>query len=166
MAERVFVAWVEPITKQLFADAAEVVAFVKAAPSEFWARPSVVDGWLNRDVLAHLAGGNDQMVQTVLRAVVVGEAIDAGVLDPDTDAENEERVRERRSWPIERLLAEFERDGEEMQDLLSKLTDEHSDLRLAGTELTLGKLMRIVEHERHDMLHLEQLRAAVRDSGA
>ena len=88
------------------------------------------------------------------------------VLDPDTDAENEARVRERRSWPIERLLAEFERDGEEMQDLLSKLTDEHRELRLGGRELTLGKLMRIVEHERHDLLHLRQLRAAVRDNGA
>jgi uncharacterized protein (TIGR03083 family) len=158
---RSFAAWVHSTAAMLGADAAEVLAFVDSAPAEFWDRDSVVAGWLNRDVLAHMAGGNDQMVQVVLRAVLAGQPIDAGVLEPDTDADNAAGIAERRTWPLADVIAEFDQGAEEMLDLLSRLSDAHAGVRLGDGTFTLGKLLRIVERERHDHLHLEQLRAGM-----
>jgi hypothetical protein len=65
----------------------------------------------------------------------------------------------RRGWPLARLLAELERDGDEVQELLAHLTDGDEDRRWSGFPLTLGAFLRIVEEERHDLLHLDELRA-------
>jgi hypothetical protein len=158
MAERTFPAWVEPLAQVLAADRGEVIAFAREAPADCWVRPSVVEGWTNKQILAHLAGGNDQIVQVMLRAVTRGEALDPHLFDVDTDAENAARIAARQSWSIDALIGELARDGEEIQELLSRLSDEDRE-RAAGPGLTVGKFLRIVEHERHDKLHLEQLRA-------
>lgn len=152
-----FAAWVEPTATSLAAERAQVIAFARATPHAFWERASVVEGWLNRDVLAHLAGGNDQMVQTVLRAVVNRYALDAAALDPDTDAENAARVAERRGWTIEELIAELERDGDQVQMLLCGLQAADEHVRPAGAGMSLGEFLRIVREEHHDALHLAQL---------
>jgi hypothetical protein len=159
---RSFAPWVQRAAGVLAEDAAEVLAFVEQAPVEFWAQTSVVAGWTNRDILAHMGGGNDQMVQTVLRAVVDGVELDASALNPNTDAENTRRVAERRAWPFEQVLLEYETGVDELQNLLAKLLAEHERVPLAGGQLTPGALLRIVQHERHDHMHLEQLRAGLR----
>jgi hypothetical protein len=160
MAEQVFAVWVEPVALTLSEDRRQVIMFARSAPIEMWERPSGVSGWTCREVLAHLAGGNDQMLQAILRAAVAREAPDAAVFTPDTDAENARRVAERQRWTIEQLIAELERDGTEVQALLSQLTEEDQDLRWPGFSLTLGEFLRIVQDEHHDLHHLEEMRAS------
>lgn len=160
IAKRVYARWVEPIARQLASDRSELTRFVRRAPAELWSRPAGDGDWSCKQLLAHLAGGNDQLVQTVLAAVVAGTALEPSQLEPDTDAENARRVAERASWSVEALLAELERDGEEVQSLLARLRDEDEAARPGGWRITLGHFLRIVERERHDHEHLAQLRAA------
>ena len=158
MTARQFAAWARPVAEQLAADRRIVIAFARAAPPELWAKPSAIDRWTNKDLLAHLAGGNDQMLQTILRGVTTRADLDPKALDPDTDADNAARIAERREWTVDALIAELERDGEEMQSLLSQLSDDDERLHPAGAKWTLGDLFKIVERERHDVEHLEQMR--------
>jgi hypothetical protein len=151
---------VEPVARGLATDRAEVIAFARSADPAFWSEPSVVEGWTNHDLLAHLAGGNDQLLQIILRAVTSRRALERGALDPNTDAENEQRVAERRSWTIEALIEELQRDGHEVQELMSRLMNSDRDVMLADSTMSLGNFLRIVEHERHDHLHLDQLRSS------
>jgi hypothetical protein len=147
------------LAEQLAADRVRVIDFAKSAPPAIWEQASGADGWTNKELLAHLAGGNDQMLQTILRAVTSGATLDARDLDPDTDAENAARVAERRTWSIDALIAELKRDGEEMQSLLGQLTDDNALHRPADARWTLAQLFEIVRHERHDAEHLAQMRA-------
>ena len=157
MTTGTFAAWVRAVAEQLASDRTRVIEFARAAPPESWARPSSIDSWTNKDLLAHLAGGNDQMLQNILRAVTSRTPLDSRALDPDTDAENAARVAERQSWPIDALIAELERDGNEMQSLLSQLVDDDEHLHPGGSKWTLGQLFEVVRHERHDNEHLAQM---------
>jgi hypothetical protein len=152
-------SWVKPTADLLATDRAEVIAFARGAALDFWDRPSIVDRWQNRDLLAHLAGGNDQLFQTLLRAATGRVLLDPATLDPDTDAENASRIAERRTWSINDLITELERDGAEIQDLLAALTEDDEHRQFKGFSLTLGQFIAIVHHERHDHEHLLQLRA-------
>jgi hypothetical protein len=158
LTARAFAAWVRPVAEQLAADRRRAIDFARAAPAEIWHRASAAEGWTNKELLAHLAGGNDQMVQIVLRAVTSHTTLDAKLLDPDTDAENAARVGERRSWSIDALIAELERDGDELQSLLAQLRDEDEGTRPGGAKWTLGELFGIVARERHDVEHLRQMK--------
>lgn len=160
-----FASWVEPVASQMRSSRRQVIDFARAAPPEFWDRPSVLEGWTNKDLLAHLAGGNDQMLQDILRPVVAGKEVDPKVLEPDTDGENARRVDERRSWSLERLIDALERDGAEMQDLLSRLEESARDIKPGGASWSLEALFRAVYKENHDIEHLEQLRAAAKKEG-
>ena len=88
------------------------------------------------------------------------EPLEASLLDVKTDAENARRVEERIGWRIEQLIDELAEEGEHVQDLLSQLSEDDRDYRGGDFPMTLGDFVRIVEHERHDIEHLEQLRAA------
>lgn len=158
--ERSFAAWVQPIAAQLAADRREVIAFARSAPADFWSRPAPVPGWTNKEILAHLAGGNDQAVQIVLRAVIAGETPPAWLAQLDTDGENARRIEERRRWTVDELIAELVRDGDEMQDLLSRLAEDDADARCVLTP-RLQDFLRIVAHERHDHEHLQQMRSTM-----
>jgi hypothetical protein len=98
-------------------DRRQLLAFVATAKQEFWDQDSNVEGWTNKDILGHLAGGNDLLVQTLLKSLTQGEKLDPRALVPDTDAKNATRVAERRSWTIVQLIAELERDHEEVSRL-------------------------------------------------
>jgi hypothetical protein len=152
--------WVEQIARTLSEDRRQVIDFVRAAGPEFWSQPSVVEGWTNKHILAHLAGGNDQFLQLALRSVVLRQPVEPAAFAVDTDEENARRIEERLSWDIPRLAGELERDGAEVQDLLVRLRDEDTGARQPGLAMTLGDFLRIVGRERHDHLHLEQLHAS------
>jgi hypothetical protein len=160
MTMRSFVEWIRPVAAALCDDRDSLMAFVDSAVADFWDQPSSVDGWTNKDILAHLAGGNDQLVQTLLRAVTAGETPDPTSLAPDTDAENAIRISERRAWTIDQLKAELQRGNDEVLGWLSQLRDDHRELRPEGLGMTLGKFFRIVQEEHHDLIHLEQLRTS------
>lgn len=161
MVDREFASWVRPIAVTLAEDRRQVIAFASAAPADLWDRPSAVDGWTHKDILAHLAGGNDQILQQFLRSVAAGAPLDTALFQLDTDAENERGVAERREWPVDRLIAELERGADEVQALLSRVRDEDGDIGRDVLPVSLGGFLRIVEEERHDQLHLEQLRAGL-----
>ncbi len=161
MTEHKYAAWVQPIAATLSADRQVLLNFVRSAPAEWWDLPSVVDGWTNHDILAHLAGGNDMLVQTLLRALTSGEVLDPDAFAPDTDAENASRIEERRAWSIAQLVAELQRDSDEVQAWLSKLKEGDRDLRPDGLGMTVGRFFRIVRDEHHDLIHLEQLRLSL-----
>jgi hypothetical protein len=161
VGERRFASWVGPVARVLAEDRWQVVAFARSAPPALWDRPSVVPGWTNKDILAHLAGGNDLMLQRLLRAVVARAPLDASLFQLDTDEENTRGVAERRTWPVGRLITELDRDGDEVQRLLSQVQEEDADLGRSELPLSLGGFLRIVEEERHDRLHLDQLRAGL-----
>jgi hypothetical protein len=160
MASREFVPWVQPIAILLADDHSELVDFARSLPQEVWDKPSEIEGWTYKHILAHLAGGNDQLLQVLLRKVVAREPLDPALLDVDTDAENATRIEERVGWPIGRLLGELEEAGDEVQDLLAQLNEEDRDYRGGSFPMTIGQFLQIVKKERHDMIHLAQLRPA------
>jgi uncharacterized damage-inducible protein DinB len=157
MTDRTYATWVRPIATVLSADRRRVIAFARSLPDDAWNESAKTKAWTMRDILAHLAGGNDQLVQTILRSVTKNAPLDDSALQPDTDAENAARVEERRGWRVEELIAELERDGDEVQELLSRLTEQDEDRYLRGLSMSLGQFLLVVEHERHDAEHLRQM---------
>lgn len=162
MTTRTFAPWVEPVAERLRDNRAQVVAFARSQPAEAWSRPAPNEGWSCKDLLAHIGGGNDQMFQKILRAVVARTPVDASMLQVDTDAANRREVDARRGWPVERVIAELESTGDEIQELLAGVSEENQGLRAEGSPITLGDFMRIVYEESHDIEHLAQLRTALK----
>ncbi len=157
---RTFAAWVAPVAEKLRRDRNDVIEFARSVEPDAWARPSNVENWTCKDILAHLAGGNDQILQQLLRAVVAGENVDPAIFSVDTDAENARAVAEQTRKPVGALIDELVRDGDEIQDLLSSLDESHEQLK-QDLPFTLGQFIQIVEKEGHDLLHLAQLREAL-----
>lgn len=161
MPSREYAVWVAPAAGLLAADRAAVSEFARSLPAEAWDRQSEVEGWTYKHILAHLAGGNDQLFQVILRKVIAREPLDPALLNVDTDAENAARVAERVAWPIDRLLDELDETGDEVLDLLARLTEEDREYRGGAFPMAVGQFVQIVERERHDMIHLAQLRRAL-----
>ena len=157
---RAFAAWVEPVAEKLRRDRDEVIVFARSVDPDAWSRPSGVEDWTCKEILAHLAGGNDQIVQQLLRSVVAGERVDPAIFSVDTDTENARAVEEQARKPVEALIEELVRDGDEVQDLLASLKDTDENLK-EDLPFTLGQFLQIVEKEGHDLLHLSQLREAL-----
>ena len=156
-----YAAWVEPVAEQLKENRAQVLEFARSLPPEAWGRPTSNDGWSCKDVLAHIGGGNDRMFQTILRSVIEREPLDPSILTIDTDTENARGVEERRGRTPDELIAELDEAGEEIQELLSGLTDVHKELRQDGFPMSLGEFLQLVQTESHDLEHLAQIRAAL-----
>ena len=158
MAERIYADWVAEIAETLVEDRRALIAFAREQPLAFWDEASAVEQWTNRDVLAHVSGGNDQLVQIALRGVISRKPLGPEMWSIDTDAANARGVAARRGWPIERLIAELEEDGDELQDLLSELSEDDRTASIGSPTMRLGDFLRIVGEERHDREHLRQLR--------
>lgn len=162
MRTRTFARWVEPYAAQLRENRAQVIAFARSLPAEAWERPSPLPGWTYKDLLAHIGRGNDQLFQQLLRTVVAGKPIDTKMFAVDTDQANAQGVGERRDRTAEELIAELEEESEEIQELLSQLTDEHEHLRQDDPPFHFkGYLRFVVREESHDREHLAQLRTAL-----
>ncbi len=162
MTTSTFAAWVEPFAAKQRDDDAQVLAFARALPAEAWERPSGLEGWSVKDILAHIGKGNDQLFQKLLRQVIAGGSIDTAIFrDVDTDGENARGVEERRGLTPEGLIAELEEAAEEIQDLLSQLTDEHEHLRQEDPPFIFNGFLGMVEKESHSLEHLAQLRTAL-----
>lgn len=158
MTERTFVPWVEPIAAQLRESRGEIGDVARAIPAEKWAKPSRDPNWSYKDLLAHLATG-DWVVQTVLGAVVANEPLDLSFLD-GLDAGNARLLAERAGRSIEELVAEALAEGEETQELLSRLTEADDDRRQEGAPMSLGEYLRMFPG--HDQGHLADLRTALK----
>ena len=164
MAERRFAAWVEPIAQRDRDGRAALLDYARSAPSDSWQQPSPVDGWQCRDVLAHIAGDTGKWFSHMLYAALNGQQFDPARVGPgvDFDAINKRDVEERRNRSVAELIAEIEADGEEHEELLSRLTDDHKEFRLAEymfSELLGGN--RSGNRGAHDREHLAQMREAL-----
>ncbi len=162
MTERTFAAWVAPIAARERADDAKVLEFARALTDEAWASPSGLDGWSCKDVMAHIGKGNDQLYQQLLRQVIAGETVDTEVFQTvDTDGANAAGVEERRGLSPAEVITEFEEAVDEVQDLLSQLTEEHEHMRQETPPFVFKGFMEMVEKESHSIEHLRQLGKAL-----
>ena len=164
MAERSFAGWVEPIAQRDREGRAALLDYVRSAPTNIWEQPSLVDGWTCKDVLAHLAGDTGKWFSHMLHAALDGQQLDRTRVGPgvDVDAINRRDVEARRTWSLAELITEIEADGEEQEELLSRLTDDHNEFRLA--EYMLSELLggnRSGNRGGHDREHLAQMREAL-----
>jgi hypothetical protein len=162
MTTRTYAAWVEAIAGETLGGAEELLAFARSQPDAFWARPSAVEGWTCRDVLAHLAGDTGKVSRSAMRAAVTGEPFeDPPDFKDGGDARNARDLEERRDRSIAELIEEIAADRREWAVLLSQLRDDDDNTRWEGFPLTLGQYLRICAP--HDREHLEHLRAALGD---
>jgi uncharacterized protein (TIGR03083 family) len=103
-----------------------ILTIAKSLSDDEWNAPSDCDGWAVRDVVAHMG--------SVLHGVV-----DQSVM-PDlsggTEPAMELPVAERRAWPIEEVLAEFETYSGQIADLGANVQDPP----MADTLLPMGDL--------------------------
>ncbi len=164
MPERTFAGWVMPIAQRDREGRAALLAYARSALSNLWQQPSPVDGWQCRDLLAHIAGDTGKWFSHMLHAALDGQQFDPTRVGPgvDIDAINKRDVEERRSRSVAELMAEIEADGEEHEKLLSRLTDDHKEFRLA--EHMLRELLggnRSGNRGAHDREHLAQMREAL-----
>ncbi len=163
MTNRAFTSWVEPVATRMRASGARVLEYARAVPADAWATPSPLEGWSCKDVLAHIGKANDQMFQAILREVIAGRNLDRSIFAVDTDGDNERLVEERRDRPVAEIIAEVEEADEEVQELLSQLTDEAEDYRQDDPPFIFSGFMRLVHDEDHDGEHLAQIRAALEE---
>jgi uncharacterized protein (TIGR03083 family) len=164
MTHRTFASWVEPIAARLRENRAEVVAFARSLPAEAWGRPSPLEDWTCKDLLAHIGKANDQLFQKLLRTVIAREPVDTSMFATvDTDDENARAIEVRQGMSPEEVIAEVEAAGEEIQDLLSRLTEDDRKLRQEEPPFILEGFLQGVLRESHDLEHLAQLRTALEE---
>jgi uncharacterized protein (TIGR03083 family) len=166
MTTRTFAPWVEPIARRDREGRAELLEFARSVPPDAWDRASPVEGWTYRDVLAHLASDTGKWFAHILRTVLSGKRLDPTRVGPgvDLDPINARGVAERRGRSIAELIAEIEADGEEHQELLSRLTGDHRDTRQAENPISFGEFLSdnpAGSRGGHDREHLAQLRTAL-----
>ena len=158
MTTRTFAPWVEPIAAQLGESRAEIARTARRFLPDLWTMPSPLPGWTYKDLLAHLAVG-DWVCQSILQAVVANKAADLSILN-QLNERNEQYRRERAATSVEELIAELEAEGEETQELLSKLSDADEDRKQEGAPMSLGQYLKDA-FPGHDRDHLDQLRTAM-----
>jgi uncharacterized protein (TIGR03083 family) len=164
MTTRTFAPWVEQRAGELRAGRAEIARAAGRLLPEHWPLPSPVPGWTYKDVLAHLATG-DWFFQTMLRDVLgIEQGLPAEQTMSFVDEGNARRIAERKDTSVEELIAEAQAEGEETQELLSKITDaiDRSAViwrRPTGEPVTLEQWM--TGFPNHDRMHLDQLKTAL-----
>ena len=161
MTTHTFASWVAPIADQLRLGRAEIVRTTSRFLPEIWGLPSPLEGWSYKDLLAHLATG-DWVCQHILRTVLANEPLDvANITNPDWVTDGNTRfLAERKDRSVEELVAEVEAEGEETQELLAQLTDEHEHRTQEGAPMSLGQYLRDAFPD-HDRRHLEELKSAL-----
>ena len=166
MTTRTYTHWVEPMAVRDHEGRAELIEFARSVPEDVWRRPSPLEGWTCKDVLAHLAGDTGKWFAHILQSVIRGEGFDLERAGPraDVDAINARDIRERDDRSAAELIAEITADGEEHEELLSRLTQDHKDKRLTGYEIGLAEFLAsnaAGSRGGHDREHLAQLRTAL-----
>ena len=138
MVDRAYASWVEPIAAKDRESRTELLELVHRLSPEDWERPSPLEGWTLKDLLAHLAGGTGKNFQTILEAVVGRQQVDPSVL-ADVDAKNKQDVEDRKEMSVGELLSEIEGESEAIDLLLARLTEEDKDLRQGNIPMSLGE---------------------------
>jgi uncharacterized protein (TIGR03083 family) len=153
---RTYAPWVEPAAAKLAEGRRLIVETARRMPADVWERPSPLEGWTYKDLLAHLAAG-DWAFQKGLRIILAGEKLRVAELG-DVDETNARNGAERAGRSIDELIAEVEEEGEESQELLAQLTDAHESYKPEDAPVTLSGYLELFPG--HDRAHLDQLRTA------
>lgn len=155
MSERTFVPWVAPAAQGLRESRRQIAEWARTMPADAWPKPSPDDGWTYKDLLGHLAVG-DWLFQSMLSAVTAGEAFEMPAMEHVNEV-NAQHRKELAGHSVDQLIAGVAAEGEETQELLSRLTEAHEGERLGP--VGLGDWVR--GFSRHDTIHLAELRTAV-----
>ncbi len=161
MAERTYATWVEPIAAKDRESRDELLEFARSLKAEDWERASPLPGWTLKDLLAHLAGGTGKNFQTILEAVISRQSVDPAVL-ADPDERNQRDVEERKDSSVGELISEIETEAAAIDLLLSKLTEEHKDLRQDNIPMSLGEGLS-QDPGGHYRTHLADFKAAMEE---
>jgi hypothetical protein len=150
-----------PAVEALSPDAALYVIY-SVDPTR-WEMPSVVPGWSNRNLLAHIATG-DWVFQSNLRSIMETGA--APVLD--IDAGNAQRVEDRRFTTVNTLIDEYRSTRHATMLLLAQLTPRHLAIQMPrwwvpdpGGERTVAACV-LAFPRRHERHHIDHLRPAMK----
>ncbi len=138
MDDRTYASWVEPIAASDRESRIELLELVRTLSPADWKHPSPLPGWTLKDLLAHLAGGTGRNFQQILEAVVSRTLVDPAMLG-EAEARNAQDVEDRKDMSIGELISEIQGEAEAIDLLLSKLTDEHKDLRQDNIPMSLGE---------------------------
>ena len=138
MDDRTYASWVEPIAVKDRESREELLELVRLVSAADWDLPSSLPGWRLKDLLAHLAGGTGRNFQQILEAVVSRTPVDPAMLG-EAEARNARDVEDRKDMSVGELVSELEGEGEAIDLLLSKLTEEHKDLRQDNIPMSLGE---------------------------
>ena len=138
MPDRTYASWVEPIAAKDRESREDLLVLVRTLSPEEWERPSPLEGWTLKDLLAHLAGGTGKNFQTILEAVVGRQPVDPSVL-ADVDAKNRQDVAARKDKSVGELLSEIQGEAEAIDLLLAQLTEDDRDLRQGNIPMSLGE---------------------------
>lgn len=164
MTSRTLASWVAPVAAKERDTAAEIVALARSLPAAAWGRPSPLEGWTYKDVLAHLASNDD--LRYLLQGVIAKERVDpARFVRGGADALNAREVAARRDRTVEQVIAEFEALEEEVQELLARLTDADQAYQQEDIPWNLAQAFGYALNEPgfHYKQHLEQLRTALNE---
>lgn len=141
---------------------AETLYVIYSVDPVCWERPSGVPGWSYRRLLAHIATG-DWVLQAHLRHIIAHGAVGPW---PHIDAGNAERVAERRFSTHAVLVEEFLSMRHQTMLLLAELKPAHLRLPISfwwePTPNEHTVLDYVLSFERHERVHREQLRPAMR----
>jgi uncharacterized protein (TIGR03083 family) len=103
-----------------------ILTIAKSLSDDEWNAPSDCDGWAVRDVVAHMG--------SILHGVAdPSQMVD---LSAGTEVSMEAPVAERRAWPVEEVLAEYETYSGQVADLTASLQDPP----MSETMLPMGDL--------------------------
>ena len=110
----------------LRAERDSILTIAKSLTDDEWNAPSDCDGWAVRDVVAHMG--------SILHGVAdPSKMVD---LSAGTEVSMEAPVAERRAWPVEEVLAEYETYSGQLADLAASLQDPP----MSETMLPMGDL--------------------------
>ena len=144
--------------QELMAAHTEALAALAALAPAQLDRPSANGDWTAKDTLAHLSSIEPRL-QAMCQHALEGRTWPAD--DPGLDAYNGRAVAERDTWPADRLLAEFQRNGEPTRAFLERLPAHELDRAwthpIRGA-VTIESLLQIVP--RHIREHIHQIHAA------
>ena len=142
--------WV-PIAR-LMSERRRILTMIERLSENDWNKPSAVDGWRRRDILAHLAS-HEVNHHRAIRAILDDHPLTVWQPDPDDPTLdlagwNKQRVAERADWPLDRLAGELNNNLATTLDLLRQVEDRHLSSGYGFIDNMLGGIDRRVVHER------------------
>lgn len=145
-----------------------LIAWVRTVPGEAWSRMAPGGVWQARDYVAHLAS-IDPLLVGLMRALQAGgtPAQGADGRPFSIDDWNEAQILERRSRPIEELIAAMERQRPDLNAAMADFTDEQLDTTFhfggdksrSPRDITVAQFLAGLVY--HDRWHMEDARRAI-----